>query len=1040
MNKFLLTLLILSSTLAVAQTPCSGGFAGSYPCNGIDLQSYLSLSQLGASSGNDSWGWTDPLDGKEYAIVGLNNSTFFIDITNPTSPRRLGRLMTHSGSSAWRDVKTYNNHAFIVSEANSHGMQVFDLTRLRGLSTDPNRTFTEDGHYGGFGSAHNIVINEETAVAYVVGTSRSGASKGGPWFIDISTPSNPTLIDTYDGELYTHDAQVVTYDGPDQDYQGREIFIGSNEDEIVILDVTDKSNVVKISDITYPNFHYTHQGWFTHDKSYFIMGDEEDEVMDGVNTKTVIFDLIDLDNPSIHFNYFGPNAAIDHNGYVKGDRFYMASYRAGLRIKDITNIAGQTMTEVKYFDTWPASNSAQFDGAWNVYPYFKSGNMIISNYNTGFFVVKDPSYDATPPTVVCQNISVNLDATGNVTITPAQVDGGSTDNVGIFDMHLDKTQFTCSDIGPQTVTLTVHDGNENESTCTATVTVVAPTTSYLGGGTWSSGAPTIGSNAKISSDYDTSIGGNGSFEACSCEVDGGSTLTVAGGDHIKITNDITVNGNLVVQHEGSVVQVDKTATVTNNGSINVLQSTPNLASRDFMIMGSPMTGETRGSVWNSAFLVLDANTLNFVPHPDVEAQFPGAENFADDNNDFWSAYGAGGSVTPGEGYLVRPQAGYGQPGGVFNYTYDDGTLNNGDVTFNVTYNTPGPTSADNKNASPNVLANPYPSAIYANDFINANAMVDEVFFWEHLTPPSNGLPGAGVMNFSMEDISMYNLSGGVGAGNPEVIATRPNGYISTGQGFGIKATAAGTAIFTNDMRRTNNNNTLRNQNNKDRVWLQVENSQYDMGGATLIAFNENATPGIDPGYDSRRLATVVSLYSHLEDGSGQFGIQTREAFGTGVKVPVGFSTQLDASLEYKISLATIEGENLDEATVYLIDNYTGTITNLNNEAYAFNSDKGTFHNRFMLQFEGEGVLGPDENTLQNVVIYPNPTNGVVNIYSPDAYITNIEVFDIRGRRFFEHIYEEKNEHAAHLEVLETGIYFVTITTENGKITKKLIKK
>ncbi len=1040
MHKLLLSVFLLSSSLLYAQTPCSGGFAGAYPCNGIDLQSYLSLGQLGATSGNDSWGWTDPMDGKEYALVGLNNSTYFIDISNPVSPRRLGRLMTHSGNSLWRDVKTYNNHAFIVSEAGSHGMQVFDLTRLRGLATDPNRTFTEDGHYGGFGSAHNIVINEATAIAYVVGTSRSGLSKGGPWFIDISIPASPTLINTYDGELYTHDAQVITYDGPDPDYQGQEIFIGSNENEMVILDVTDKNNVIKISDITYPNFHYTHQGWFTHDKSYFILGDEEDEVMDGVNTKTVVFDLTDLDTPSIHFNYFGPNSAIDHNGYVKGNRFYMASYRAGLRVKDITNIAGQVMTEVKYFDTWPASNSAQFDGAWNVYPYFKSGNMIISNYNTGFFVVKDPGYDATPPTVVCQDISVNLDATGNATITPAQVDNGSTDNVLIFDMHLDKTTFTCNDIGPQTVTLTVHDGNENESTCTATVTIVAPTTSYLGGGTWSSGAPNVGSNAKISSDYDTSAGGNGSFEACTCEVDASRTLTVAADDYIDITNDITVNGTLIVDHSGSVVQSNGTAVVTNNGTINVNMDTPNLASRDFMILGSPMTGETRGDVWSSAYLVLDANTANFVPHPDVEIQFPGAENFADDNNNFWSAYAAGGTVDVGEGYLVRPQSQSGGAGGVFSYTYDSGTLNNGDVTFPVTYNTPGPTSGDNKNASPNVLANPYPSSIFADDFINANSMVDEVYFWEHLTPPSTGLPGAGTMNFSMEDISMYNLSGGIGAGNPEVIATRPNGYISTGQGFGIKATAGGTATFSNSMRRTSNNNTLRNQNGIDRIWLNIENLRYEMGGSTLIAFSENASATIDNGYDSRRLATVVSIYSHLEDGTQQLGIQTREAFENGMKVPVGFSTQMEAELEYVISISTIEGENLDQSTVYLLDNVTNTVTNLRNGAYTFTSNKGTFHNRFTLQFEGEEVLGPDDSSLQNIKIFPNPTTGIINIHSPNAYIKNIEVFDVRGRRFYETVYDEKNAHTADLDSLETGIYFLKITTEIGDVTKKFVKE
>ncbi len=309
-----------------------------------------------------------------------------------------------------------------------------------------------------------------------------------------------------------------------------------------------------------------------------------------------------------------------------------------------------------------------------------------------------------------------------------------------------------------------------------------------------SGNPDGSNPVIINGNYNTTTHGN--LNACTLIINTGITLTVEADTFVQAEDDIIVSGSLIVQNRGSVVQTDNDALVTNIGTINVNLSTPNLASRDFMILGSPMTGETRGSVWGAAFLVLDHNTLNFVPNAAVAAAFPGAENFADDNYDNWIAYNNAGTIDPGEGYLVRPQAGYGQPGGVFNYTYDDGTLNNGIVNFTVLYNTPG-TAPENKNASPNVLANPFPSAIFADDFIGANAMIDEVYFWEHLTPPSPGLPGAGSMNFSMEDISMYNLSGGVPAASDPGTTTTPNGYISTGQGFGIKATAAGTATFNN---------------------------------------------------------------------------------------------------------------------------------------------------------------------------------------------------------------------------------------------------
>ena len=286
---------------------------------------------------------------------------------------------------------------------------------------------------------------------------------------------------------------------------------------------------------------------------------------------------------------------------------------------------------------------------------------------------------------------------------------------------------------------------------------------------------------------------------------------------------------------------------------------------------------------------------------------------------------------------------------------------------------------------------------------------------------------------------MYNLSGGIGAGNPEVIATRPNGYISTGQGFGIKATAAGTATFTNAMRRTTNNNTLRNQNDKDRLWLNVENAQYEMGGSTLIAFNENATAGMDNGYDSRRLATVVSLYSHLEDGSQQLGIQTREAFENGMKVPVGFSSQMESELEYKISISTLEGENLDGATVYLIDNYTNTVTNLSDGAYVFTSNKGTFHNRFTLQFEGEVVLGTHDNALEAISIFPNPTEGIMNIVSPVALINQVTISDLRGRIVTDLNFNNLRNLEISLSALKSTVYLVTIHSEQGITTKRLVK-
>lgn len=392
--KFTAFLLMLTVTFS-AQTLCSGGFAGSYPCNKIDLYSQLPAIQLGgvvSTECNDIWGWTDPMDGKEYAIIGLTSHTAFVDISVPTAPVYLGKLPTASVSSIWRDIKVYSNHAYIVSEASAHGMQVFDLTRLRGVVTP--QTFTADFHYTGFGRCHNIAIDEVNGYAYAIGTrtyvpGSSGISNGGgPHIINIQTPASPVFVNEYNAQGYSHDAQIVVYNGPDTDHLGKQIYIGSNENKVVVVDVTNKLAPVLISNFTYTNTAYTHQGWLTEDHKFFILGDEVDEQSFGFNTKTVIVDMTDLDAPVLKWNYNGQTPAIDHNGYTKGNDFYLANYRAGLRIMDISNLDSANMNEIGFFDTFPTSNSNQFNGAWSVYPYFASGSIIISDIERGLFVVK----------------------------------------------------------------------------------------------------------------------------------------------------------------------------------------------------------------------------------------------------------------------------------------------------------------------------------------------------------------------------------------------------------------------------------------------------------------------------------------------------------------------------------------------------------------------------------------------------------------------------------------------------------------------------
>jgi len=370
---------------AIGAAPCTNGMAGIYPCDGVDLMAFIPLEAFDdAASGNDSWGWTDPADGSEYALMGLYEGTAFVDLSDPENPVYMGKLPTHTNNSSWRDIKVYDNHAFIVSEASGHGMQVFDLTILRNIVSPPV-TFTETAHYDGFGRAHNIVINEDSGFGYGVGTD---TCSGGLHFVDISTPASPSDAGCFSSDGYTHDAQCVIYNGPDVEHQGSEICVNADEDTVSIVDMTNKANPTQLSKSGYSGSGYTHQGWLTEDQSYYIQNDELDELNNGHNTRTRIWDVTNLDSPLLVDYHDGRTPAIDHNLYTHNGFVFEANYRSGMSMLKIGDLSTAELTEVGYFDIFPSNDSANFNGAWNVYPYFASGNIIVSGIEQGLFILR----------------------------------------------------------------------------------------------------------------------------------------------------------------------------------------------------------------------------------------------------------------------------------------------------------------------------------------------------------------------------------------------------------------------------------------------------------------------------------------------------------------------------------------------------------------------------------------------------------------------------------------------------------------------------
>jgi choice-of-anchor B domain-containing protein len=402
-------------TSTVSNQKCVNGKAGTFPCKGVDLLSFVPLADFKGSEAlaplgggtSDLWGWTDPESKDEYVLIGKTNGTGIFRITDPTKPVYLGAINNLSPAQLiWHDIKMYKNFAFIVSESAGHGMRVFDLTRLRGVTEAQD--WVEDVNYPLAFSAHNLAINEETGFAYIVGGNNGLVAPdqclSGLHIVDISNPLLPTpagcqargggpgtglgIVGVSGVASYVHDTQCVVYRGPDTEHQGKEICLNSAETHLQIVDVTNKLLPTEIGAVEYPEVGYAHQGWLTDDQSTFLMGDELDEGELVEKTRTLIFDVSDLDKPTFTKAFDHRTTSIDHNMYIKDGLVYQSNYAAGLRILDTRNAAKGSLREVGFFDSFPEHDEPEFVGTWSNYPYFPSGTIAFSGIDDGLFLVK----------------------------------------------------------------------------------------------------------------------------------------------------------------------------------------------------------------------------------------------------------------------------------------------------------------------------------------------------------------------------------------------------------------------------------------------------------------------------------------------------------------------------------------------------------------------------------------------------------------------------------------------------------------------------
>lgn len=323
---------------------------------------YLDLVSIHNSDASDIWGYVDG-SGNEYAIVGMNDGTSIVDVTDPANPVEI--FFEPGMNSIWRDIKTWNNHAYVTTEE-QQGLLIIDLSTLPG---NPNLTTT---YYNGpnanqWASAHNLFI-DENGICYIFGANRGN---GGAIMLDLTVdPMNPVEVGEVD-DWYTHDGVA----------RGDTLYMGHiNDGYMSIWDVSNKTNPVILGQQVTPG-NFSHNLWMSDDGDYIYT---TDEITNGYIGE---FDISDPTN-IVELDRIQSSPGMDvipHNSHFINDYIVTSYYRDGVTVHDVANKGN--MVEVGNFDTSPSFSGDGFNGCWGVYPWLPSGNIITSDIENGLHIL-----------------------------------------------------------------------------------------------------------------------------------------------------------------------------------------------------------------------------------------------------------------------------------------------------------------------------------------------------------------------------------------------------------------------------------------------------------------------------------------------------------------------------------------------------------------------------------------------------------------------------------------------------------------------------
>ncbi len=341
---------------------------------------------------NEVWGLV--VEGVEYAVIGSTEGTHFLDISDPTNPVEVARVAgaVQGGEIVHRDYHDYKGYLYVACDEGPSTLQIMDITQL------PDTVTVVYDSAEAFSRAHNIFIDTATAKMYTFATAGGNSGYSPLRIYDLTDPVNPVYVRKYNnfGNIYpshVHDGYV----------RNDVAFLNCGGHGFAVVDFSDPYNPRPVSTLTsYVDQGYNHSGWLSDDAQYYYMADEDHDF----DMKVVDFsDPCDMEVVGTFNAEASANYSIPHNQLVACNYLYVSYYYDGMQVYDISDPANPE--RVLYYNTSQLPHRDNYEGAWGVYPYLPSGNILVSDMQEGLFVLQgvgescDPDRELTPVDLSC---------------------------------------------------------------------------------------------------------------------------------------------------------------------------------------------------------------------------------------------------------------------------------------------------------------------------------------------------------------------------------------------------------------------------------------------------------------------------------------------------------------------------------------------------------------------------------------------------------------------------------------------------------------